>query len=94
VEGVINIRDIGGYPSQSNPSLIVKPGLIFRSGDPSRITDLGKEQLRALGIKKIFDLRSDSEIQVNDARAGIDGVEIIRVPVIVGGFDLDNIVVM
>jgi protein tyrosine/serine phosphatase len=93
VEGIINIRDIGGYIAQSNPSLMVKPRTIFRSGEVSHITDLGKTQLRALGIKTIFDLRSDSEIQTyNTQAAEIEGVETIRVPVIVGNFDPGNIV--
>jgi hypothetical protein len=93
VEGVINIRDVGGYPIQSKPSLVVKPGSIFRSGDLSRITDLGKKQIHALGIKTIFDLRSDLEIQTYKTQpVGIDGVETVRVPVVVQGFDPGNIV--
>ena len=92
VDGVINIRDIGGYLTQANTSLIVKPRIVFRSGEPSCITDLGKEQLRALGIKTIFDLRSDFKMKsYNIQGTEIEGVRTIRVPIVVGGFDPDNV---
>lgn len=92
VDGVINIRDIGGYLTQANTSLMVKPGIVFHSGEPSCITDLGKEQLRALGIKTIFDLRSDFEMKsYNIQGTEIEGVRTIRVPIVVGGFDPDNV---
>ncbi len=40
----------------------MRHGLIFRSGDLSRITAKGTAQLQALGIRKIFDLRSATEV--------------------------------
>ena len=92
VDGVINIRDIGGYLIQANMSLMIKPGIVFRSGEPSCISGLGKEQLRALGIKTIFDLRSDFEMKnYNIQGTEIEGVRTIRVPIVVGGFDPDNV---
>ena len=92
VDGVINIRDIGGYLIQANMSLMIKPGIVFRSGEPSSITDLGKEQLRALGIKTIFDLRSDFEMKKFDIQGTeIEGVRTVRVPILVRGFDPDNV---
>lgn len=81
VEGVINIRDVGGYPT-SNPDLFVKSSSVFRSGEPSRITDHGKEQLHSLKIVKIFDMRSDSEIVAYKTQPpAIEGVELVRVPI-------------
>lgn len=92
VEGIINIRDIGGYPSGLYPSRIVKPLSVLRSGEPTRVTDSGKQQLRALGIQKIFDLRSDVEIKTYKLETlGIEGIEIVRTPIFVGGFDPENI---
>jgi Tyrosine phosphatase family len=42
----------------------------------------GKAQLKALGIVKIFDLRSDTEIQkYKSPLPNIDGVDIIQAPV-------------
>ncbi|KAK7436534.1 hypothetical protein VKT23_000384 [Stygiomarasmius scandens] len=81
IEGVINCRLVGGYPT-SNPSVVVKPIALFRSGDPSRITDRGKEQMVSLGIRRIFDLRADTEVSAYaSARAAIPGVESVKVPV-------------
>lgn len=81
VDGVINIRDVGGYAS-SNSDIVVKPLSIFRAGELSHITDHGREQLRALKIAKIFDMRSDYEISTYKTEAPvIGGVEFIRVPI-------------
>lgn len=45
-------------------------------------TRAGKEQLRALGIATIFDLRSDAEIAKYDAATPqIAGVTVLRAPV-------------
>ena len=79
IEGVFNIRDFGaGYPtSQGNAR--VKPLFLFRSGEPSRITSKGIEQLKTYGIKKVFDLRADVEIKKYDtATPEIEGVESVR----------------
>jgi len=81
VEGVINVRDLGGYAT-SNSDLVVKSSSVFRSGELSHITDHGREQLRALRITKIFDMRSDSEIASYKTEAPvIEGIEFVRVPV-------------
>lgn len=81
VEGVINIRTVGGYAT-SESQWLVKPMTVFRSGELSHITEAGKEQLRALGISKVFDFRSEEEInQFKTASPNIEGVEIINVPV-------------
>ncbi|THV06664.1 hypothetical protein K435DRAFT_773023 [Dendrothele bispora CBS 962.96] len=81
IEGVINCRIVGGY-STSDPCIVVKPVGILRSGDPSRITDRGKEQLVSLGVRRIFDLRADTEVSAySSARASIPGVEFVKVPI-------------
>lgn len=87
VEGVINIRDVGGYPSGLYTSRIVKPLSVIRSGEPTRIADSGKQQLRALGIRKIFDLRADVEIKTYQSETpDIEGIDIVRAPIYVFGF--------
>lgn len=42
VEGVVNIREVGGL--SAHPHGILKPGLIFRSGELSRIFKAGKDR--------------------------------------------------
>ncbi|KAF8524578.1 protein-tyrosine phosphatase-like protein [Hysterangium stoloniferum] len=61
IDGVHNVRSLGGYESKSTSGHITKMNFAFRSGGLSGITAKGKEQLKELGIKKIFDLRSDIE---------------------------------
>ncbi|KAH7912036.1 protein-tyrosine phosphatase-like protein [Hygrophoropsis aurantiaca] len=84
VDGVINFRDFGGFPT-SKSGVTVKSGVLFRSGEITRVTETGKEALRTLGVRKIFDFRTDGEIKdYNTATRLIDGVEIVRAPIIGG----------
>ena len=41
IPGVINVRDLGLYPSTTDPGLVTKPGYLFRSAELSGITDEG-----------------------------------------------------
>ncbi|KAF9651766.1 hypothetical protein BDM02DRAFT_3090662 [Thelephora ganbajun] len=81
IDGVLNIRDLGSYPT-ADPSLIIKPSFMYRSGEVSGITGEGKSQLKSLGITHIFDLRSDPEMaKWQSPIPQIDGVEVIHAPV-------------
>ncbi|KAJ7198464.1 protein-tyrosine phosphatase-like protein [Mycena pura] len=93
VEGVINIRSIGGYKSDASLNRVVRPAIVFRSGEVSRITEAGKEQLRALGVRRVFDLRTNFEAEVYDAAAPvIPGIEVVRAPMgVEGGWDVEII---
>ncbi|KAF4965703.1 hypothetical protein FZEAL_10736 [Fusarium zealandicum] len=55
VPGIPNFRDLGGHT--------IKPGLVFRSGDPSRLTPAGISALQDLRISHVYDLRSQAELQ-------------------------------
>ena len=96
--GVINVRDLGQLPSTTCPGQITKPRYLFRSAELSGITDegmftrisllylphllSGKAKVQELGITKVFDLRSDTEIRkYNAPLPKIDGVEVIHIPV-------------
>jgi protein-tyrosine phosphatase len=59
MEAIHNFRDFGGYKIANGTHL--KKGLLYRSGDLSQATDADLEYLSALGIKTIYDLRSDEE---------------------------------
>ncbi|EPQ58311.1 hypothetical protein GLOTRDRAFT_72619 [Gloeophyllum trabeum ATCC 11539] len=81
VDGVVNIRDFGGHPT-AEPDTRVRSSYLFRSGEPARITETGKEQLKCLGIKKVFDFRSSLEIANYKAKTPvIEGVEFVSAPV-------------
>lgn len=67
VEGVRMFRDIGGSSGHA-----MRSGLIYRSGEPSRMTQHGKEAFKKLGIMKIFDFRSPVEIHSEHSVHGAD----------------------
>ncbi|MGY3715931.1 tyrosine-protein phosphatase [Sutcliffiella cohnii] len=59
VAGTINLRDLGGV--QTKDGQMVKKGMLYRSGNLSRLTEAGEATLKELGIKKICDLRGIDE---------------------------------
>ncbi|HWO77401.1 MAG TPA: tyrosine-protein phosphatase [Bacillus sp. (in: firmicutes)] len=61
LEGGFNFRDLGGY--QTNDGRTVKSGMLFRSGNLSRLTEADREIVKQLGIKKICDLRGMDEVE-------------------------------
>ena len=75
VEGVSNFRDMGGWhvhlptfkketPGSLGDGVVkyyVKPHTLFRCANMAKITDNGLRSIRRLGIKTIFDVRSDGE---------------------------------
>ncbi|THH10695.1 hypothetical protein EW145_g1158 [Phellinidium pouzarii] len=76
VDGVINFRDLG------SSSGAITPGILFRSGELTRLSQRGKDELKALGVATVFDLRSQSEItKYSSATPEIDGVRFVHVPV-------------
>jgi hypothetical protein len=55
---------------------------VLRSGNIAHITDLGKQQLRDYGIRKVYDLRSEFEHKKFHApMVEVEGIEIIRLPI-------------
>lgn len=69
VEGLPNFRDIGGYPIAAQPGKVVRPGIVFRSSEPSKLTDQGIATLQELKVTDVYDLRSQQELS-KDAKSG------------------------
>ncbi|KDN70063.1 putative tyrosine phosphatase [Colletotrichum sublineola] len=63
IPGLPNFRDAGGYPIDAQPGRILRPGVVFRSAEPSRLTDDGVTRLQDLGITHVYDLRSTIELK-------------------------------
>ncbi|MDE2405704.1 MAG: tyrosine-protein phosphatase [Sphingomonadales bacterium] len=59
LEGIHNFRDYGGYPVAGGGR--VRRGWLWRSGQHHEATDADLDQVRALGLKAVFDLRSARE---------------------------------
>ncbi len=59
VEGMYNLRDLGGLPTASGRA--TRWGRLFRSEAPCGLTGPGTEALAALGLRTVVDLRSENE---------------------------------
>ncbi len=72
IEGVSNTRDVGGYMTSFGKR--VKQGLVYRTGNPESITELGKQQATELyGIKTEIDLRGAYPHEDQSANALYEG---------------------
>jgi len=60
IDGAFNARDVGGLVNGAGA--VVRRGQVYRSGDLSRLTAAGADQLRALGVATIIDLRTAAEV--------------------------------
>ena len=60
LQKVVNFRDIGGYRTKDGRT--VRWGLVFRSGDLSRLDGRDESRLQQLGVRSICDLRSEEEM--------------------------------
>ncbi|KAH8816813.1 tyrosine phosphatase family-domain-containing protein [Xylogone sp. PMI_703] len=86
VEGIANFRDLGGYPISDSGLKSVRTAIVYRCGEPSKVTENGVATLRDLQITHAYDLRSLTEInQYNAAGFGkiaeLGTVERVFVPV-------------
>jgi len=54
-----NLRDLGGHPTRDGGR--VRTGLLYRSTDLSRLDDAGAAALARLGIRAVYDLRTEGE---------------------------------
>ncbi|TDL29822.1 hypothetical protein BD410DRAFT_758941 [Rickenella mellea] len=81
ISGVMNVRSLGSYATRT-PNTTTRENFLFRSAELSGITQEGRAQLKALGITKVYDLRSDTEIEKYNAPLPvIEGVDVIHIPV-------------
>ena len=78
LQGISNARDLGGI---ATPYGTVAAGRLIRSGEHSRMTDSDSNALRALGLARVIDLRTDKEM-ANVPDRKIEGVTYTQIPII------------
>ena len=76
IPGTFNARDLSAHPSQNTA---IARTIAFRAGSLENLNPAGREAIKDLGIKTIFDLRSLKE-RYEFPTHDIDGVEIIWTP--------------
>jgi protein-tyrosine phosphatase len=72
-QGIENFRDFGGYATTCGRGL--RRGVLYRSAAHSRATDADLDQLRALGIRVLVDLRQPHERE-RDPNRRWDGYDV------------------
>jgi protein-tyrosine phosphatase len=78
LDGALNTRDLGGY--RTGDGRRVRWGLLYRSDALSELSERDVETLASLGLRRVYDLRSEAERR--DARDRLpQGVEVIALPV-------------
>ena len=79
MQGIHNFRDFGGYETKDGK--VIKEGLLYRSGGLHKATDADLDELAALGIKTICDLRSEQErIKEPDRIPDVSPVTFFNIP--------------
>lgn len=58
LESAPNLRDLGGIPTAAGP---VRPGVLFRSASLASLTAADGARLAALGVARVYDLRTAAE---------------------------------
>ncbi|NYE20933.1 tyrosine-protein phosphatase [Microbacterium immunditiarum] len=80
VTGAVNLRDVGGLPAGDRRA---RHGVLYRSGNLAQLEPRGIEDLAALQLRRIIDLRSDEEVLHAPSPAAAAS-EIVRVPLFLG----------
>jgi protein-tyrosine phosphatase len=78
LEGVANLRDIGGYSAQDGRS--TRWRTVYRSGSLHALRDPDIVRVRRLVVRSVIDLRTDTERGGAEAWIGDADVEVIRLP--------------
>ena len=79
VEGALNTRDIGGYPTQSGQK--IRFGKVFRSSELSYVSDAGVAVLAGLNLSYVVDFRGVKEAADAPDRLP-EGVRVVAAPII------------
>jgi protein-tyrosine phosphatase len=87
LEGALNWRDLGGYPTADGR--VTKWDRIFRSDGLDQLTDADLDVIAQLGIKLVIDFRVDREVDQNPSRLP-DHPELRRQRIPIGGDEVEG----
>jgi protein-tyrosine phosphatase len=79
IDGLINLRDLGGLPTESGATTL--PGRLLRSESPHTLSDSGLQALLDLGIGAVVDLRTTSEREHRPSPLVDAGVHTLHAPI-------------
>lgn len=79
IEGLINLRDLGGLPTASGATTL--HGRLLRSESPHTLSASGLEDVLDLGIGAVVDLRTVSEREHRPSPLAEAGVHIAHAPI-------------
>ncbi len=80
VSGTLNFRDVGGYAAEDGRR--VKRGVLFRSDELAHLSRSGRETVAELGLRRVYDLRSEPERQKEpDRLPKRNNIELFELPV-------------
>ncbi|MDQ1171369.1 protein-tyrosine phosphatase [Microbacterium proteolyticum] len=81
VSGATNFRDTGGLPAGGART---RTGVLYRSGNLVAVDDDGMQALRRLGIRRVIDLRDETEVAHAPSRLDDLAVEVQHEPLFLG----------
>ena len=79
IDGLINLRDLGGLPTASGRR--TQPGRLLRSESPHTLSESGLRELLNLGIGAVVDLRTTSEREQRPSPLVEAGVHTLYAPI-------------
>lgn len=79
IDGLVNLRDLGGLPTQSG--LTTQAGRLLRSEFPHTLSEAGLRALLDLGIGAVVDLRTESERERRPSPLVDAGVNTLHAPI-------------
>ena len=77
-EQVANFRDLGGHRTRDGRR--VRPGRLYRSGHLGHATERDVEILASLGLRRVFDFRTETDIAFDGRDRLPPGVEHVQLP--------------
>lgn len=87
LENAVNVRDLGGLPTADGRT--VRFGRILRADNVDGCSPLDVEQLTALGVTHVLDLRAKDEVAERADDAAISALTRSRLPLLARNLDRD-----